>query len=44
MEEQKLLEYEKPKIVTYTDEKILEMLGPAHTQTSGALISGDRAF
>lgn len=40
MEERKLPEYETPKIVTYTDDELFEMLGPAHASTSGA-ISGD---
>ena len=31
MEEKKLPEYETPKVITYTDEEILEKLGPAHT-------------
>ena len=31
MEDKKLPEYEAPKIVTYTDEEILEELGPAQT-------------
>ena len=31
MEERKLPEYESPKVVTYTDEDILEELGPAQT-------------
>lgn len=31
MEEKKLPEYEVPSIVTYTDEEILEVLGPAQT-------------
>lgn len=44
MEEKKLPEYESPKIVTYTDEELLEMLGPAHASISGALgNSGDNA-
>ena len=29
MEEKKLLEYEVPEVITYTDEEILEELGPA---------------
>ena len=31
MEERKLPEYETPKVTTYSDEEIFEMLGPAHT-------------
>ena len=31
MEEKKLPEYETPKVITYTDEEILEKLGPAQT-------------
>lgn len=31
MEERKLPEYEAPKVTTYTDEEILEELGPAQT-------------
>ena len=31
----KKVEYEVPKIITYTEEEILEKLGPAHTVTSG---------
>ena len=31
MEERKLPEYEAPAIITYTDEQILEVLGPAQT-------------
>ena len=31
MEDRKLPVYESPKIVTYTDEEILEKLGPAQT-------------
>ena len=27
--------YEKPRIVTYTEEDVLEELGPAQTMTSG---------
>jgi len=29
MEEKKLLEYEEPQVITYTQEEILEELGPA---------------
>lgn len=28
-------EYEKPKVVTYSEEEILEIIGPAQTCTSG---------
>ncbi len=31
MEERKLPEYETPKVVTYTDEELLDELGPAQT-------------
>jgi hypothetical protein len=31
MENKKLLEYEVPNVITYTDEEILEELGPAYT-------------
>ena len=31
MEEKKLPAYETPKVITYTDEEILEKLGPAQT-------------
>jgi len=31
MEDKKLPEYETPKVLTYTDEEVFEMLGPAHT-------------
>ncbi len=31
----KKIDYEAPKIITYTEEDILEKLGPAHTVTSG---------
>ena len=31
MEEKKLPVYESPKVVTYTDEELLEELGPAQT-------------
>lgn len=40
MEEKKLLEYETPNVITYTEEEIFEKLGPAHTGS----ISGDSAF
>ncbi len=35
MEEKTLPQYETPLIITYTDEQILEELGPARTQLSG---------
>lgn len=31
MEEKKLPEYETTKVITYTDEQILDELGPAQT-------------
>ena len=31
MGEKKLPEYEIPKVITYTDEEILEVLGPVQT-------------
>jgi hypothetical protein len=31
MEEKKLPEYETPQVMTYTDEEILEELGPEQT-------------
>ena len=31
----KKVEYEAPKVITYTEEEILNKLGPAHTVTSG---------
>ena len=31
MEERKLPVYEAPKVITYTDEEILEELGPAQS-------------
>ena len=31
MEEKKLPAYEAPKVITYTDEELLEEMGPAHT-------------
>ena len=31
MEENKLPEYEMPKVITYTDDEILEVLGPVQT-------------
>ncbi len=31
----KKIVYEAPKIITYTEEEILEKLGPAQTVTSG---------
>jgi len=35
MEENTLLVYEVPQVVTYTDEEILEELGPAQTVYGG---------
>ena len=40
MEEKKLPVYESPKVVTYTDEELLEELG--HAQTG--YVRGDSAF
>src|SRR3990167_3053794 len=40
MEEKKLPVYESPKVVTYTDEELLEELGPAQT----GYVKGDSAF
>ena len=40
MEERKLPAYEAPKVITYTDEEILEELGPAQT----GYVKGDNAF
>ena len=40
MEEKKLPVYESPKVVTYTDEELLEQLGPAQT----GYVRGDCAF
>ena len=31
MEEKKLPEYEAPEVISYTNEEILELLGPART-------------
>lgn len=31
MEDKKLFEYEVPKVITYTDEEIVDELGPAQT-------------
>ncbi len=28
-------EYEKPKVITYTEEDILDIIGPAQTCTTG---------
>lgn len=28
-------EYEKPKVITYTEDEILDTIGPAQTCTSG---------
>lgn len=41
MEEKKLPEYEAPKMLTYTDEEVFEMLGPAHT---GSIGGGNSVF
>ena len=35
MQEKKLPEYEAPRVITYTDEEILEALGPAQTVYGG---------
>ncbi len=40
MEEKKLPAYEAPRVITYTDDEILEELGPAQT----GYIRGDSAF
>jgi len=40
MEDRKLPEYEAPSMITYTDEEILEQLGPAQT----GYVKGDSAF
>ena len=40
MEEKQLPVYESPKVVTYTDEELLEELGPAQT----GYVKGDSAF
>ena len=37
MDELKLPGYELPQVVTYTDEEILEELGPAQTVVTGTL-------
>lgn len=36
MEENHLPQYEPPVVLTYTDEEIMEELGPARTVISGA--------
>lgn len=36
MEERTLPQYEPPVVITYSDEQILEELGPARTIISGA--------
>jgi hypothetical protein len=41
MEEKKLPEYEAPKMLTYTEEEVFEMLGPAHT---GSTAGGNSVF
>jgi len=33
--ESKKIQYESPKIITYTEEEIAAIIGPAHTVTSG---------
>ena len=40
MEEKKLPVYTSPKVVTYTDEELLEELGPAQP----GYVNGDSAF
>ena len=40
MEDKKLPFYEAPKVVTYTDEELLEELGPAQA----GYVNGDSAF
>jgi hypothetical protein len=35
MEEKQLPKYETPKVITYTDEEILEELGPAQAVYGG---------
>ena len=40
MEEKKLPVYTSPKVVTYTDEELLEELGPAQT----GYVNGDSDF
>jgi hypothetical protein len=40
IEEKKLPVYTSPKVVTYTDEELLEELGPAQT----GYVNGDSAF
>jgi len=42
--EKLLPQYEPPVVTTYTNEDILEELGPARTMTSGALGGGDSLF
>ena len=39
-QEKKLPVYESPKVVTYTDEELIEELGPAQT----GYVKGDSAF
>jgi len=41
MNDKKLLEYEAPKVTTYTDEEILEELGPAQAGGYNGKIDGD---
>ena len=35
MEEKRLPEYQEPEVITYTDEEILEELGPAQALYNG---------
>ena len=41
MESKKMLEYEAPKVTTYTDAEILEELGPAQAGGYNGKIGGD---
>jgi hypothetical protein len=41
MEDKKMPEYEAPEVITYTDEEILEELGPAQ---AGYLGDNDNVF
>ncbi len=40
--EKKKAQYESPKITTYTEEEVMEIIGPAHTLTSGGPSCGRR--
>ena len=40
MEAEKLPAYEAPRVITYTDDEIIEELGPAQT----GYVKGDSAF